>query len=165
MKKLNPYFVTGFCDAESCFHFDVKENSRYKNGLTVIPKFYISLYKRNMELLKSIQNKLGGVGSVSVRNKNAVHFQLSSKNDNLKIIKHFEKYPLISQKWSDYSLFKEMFSMFYNLKHLNVEDIKKLVTFKASLNRGLPDKLKKVFPSIIPQPRPLLNNQIIKDSN
>jgi len=150
---------------ESCFHFDIKESSRYKTGWSVIPKFYISLHKRDMELLKSIQYSLGEVGSVSVRDKNAIHLQMSSKKDILKIIEHFEKYPLISQKWSDYFLFKEMFSMFYNLEHLNIDGIEKLITFKASLNKGLPDKLKKIFPSIIAEPRPLLVNQVINDPN
>jgi hypothetical protein len=57
------------------------------------------------------------------------------------IIAHFDKYPLISQKWADFELFKLAVYIMLNEEHRTMEGIKKkLVSIKASMNRGLPDK-------------------------
>ena len=48
-------------------------------------------------------------------------------------------------------------------EHLTTEGFKKLVAIKAPLNLGLSEKLKKNFPTIVPVPRPLVVNQVIKD--
>jgi hypothetical protein len=79
------------------------------------------------------------------------------------IIAHFDKYPLISQKWADFELFKLAVNIMLNEEHRTMEGIKKLVSLKASMNRGLSDKLKKAFPGIIPVVRPLVPNQTIPD--
>jgi hypothetical protein len=48
-------------------------------------------------------------------------------------------------------------------EHLTKEGLDKIVAIKASINRGLSDNLKKVFPDIIRVSRPLVVNQEIKD--
>ena len=35
-------------------------------------------------------------------------------------------------------------------EHLTIEGLQKIVAIKASMNRGLSDKLKQAFPNIIP---------------
>ena len=50
-----------------------------------------------------------------------------------------------------------------NEEHRTMEGIKKLVSIKASMNRGLPDKLKEAFPYIIPVERPLVPNPTISN--
>jgi hypothetical protein len=91
------------------------------------------------------------------------------------IIAHFDKYPLISQKWADFELFKLAVNIMLNEEHRTMEGIKKkLVSIKASMNRGLPDKLKEAFPiksppaslqgaTIIPVVRPLVPTKTIPD--
>ena len=61
------------------------------------------------------------------------------------LINHFDKYPLITSKWSDYQLWKKAFEMYLNKEHLTIEGIKKLVAIKASMNNGLSDELKTFF--------------------
>jgi hypothetical protein len=39
-------------------------------------------------------------------------------------------------------------------EHLTLEGLLKILSFKASINLGLPDKLKEYFPNIKPSPRP-----------
>jgi hypothetical protein len=39
-------------------------------------------------------------------------------------------------------------------EHLTLEGLLKILSLKASLNLGLPDKLKEHFPNIIPTTRP-----------
>lgn len=62
------------------------------------------------------------------------------------IIKFFDKYPLITQKWADYLLFKKAYELILNKQHLTIEGLNKLVEIKALINKGLPDQLKEAFP-------------------
>jgi hypothetical protein len=62
------------------------------------------------------------------------------------IINHFEKYPLISEKHADFLLFKNVLEIIKREEHLNMEGLKKILSFKATLNNGLPGSLKADFP-------------------
>ena len=48
-------------------------------------------------------------------------------------------------------------------EHVTPEGLHEILSTKASLNRGLPEKLKAEFPDILPITRPLVVNQQIKD--
>ena len=50
--------------------------------------------------------------------------------------------------------------MMLKKEHLTLEGLKKIVALKASLNLGLLDELKEVFPNIVPVSRSQPNNQI-----
>jgi hypothetical protein len=50
------------------------------------------------------------------------------------VIPHFDKYPLVTQKLADYKLFKEIVSLMINKEHLTLDGLKKVLSFKASLN-------------------------------
>jgi len=161
--KLKPYFVTGFCDGESCFYIKISKNSRYNLGWTVEIGFTIVLHKK--KILELIQLSLEGIGSISSKGKDAVQLRIRSFFDLIILLNHFDNFPLISQKFADYLLFKEAFSIYSNSEHLKTEGLKKLVAIKGSINKGLSDELKKAFPDVKPVPRPLVLNQTIKDPN
>lgn len=77
------------------------------------------------------------------------------------IIAHFDKYPLITHKYSDFELFKLVVYSMKQGEHLTMEGLKKIIGIKASINRGLSNELNKTFPDIIPVERPEVKNQII----
>lgn len=79
------------------------------------------------------------------------------------IINHFDKYPLISQKWADYKVFQQIFYLVKCKKHLTPEGLKEVVSLKAVINLGLNDELKKAFPDVIIVSRPVVVNKKIKD--
>ena len=56
---------------------------------------------------------------------------------------------LISQKWADYQLFKQVFNQVRNKQHLTDQGLKKSLSLKIALNRGLTDDLKDAFPKLI----------------
>jgi len=70
------------------------------------------------------------------------------------IVDHFDKYPLITQKVSDYLLFKQSFEFIKNKEHLAIEGLNKLVAIKASLNLGLTHDLKEAFSDVVQFKRP-----------
>ena len=70
------------------------------------------------------------------------------------IIEHFNKYPLITVKHSDFLIFKHCFDIIKAREHLNAEGLLKLISLKSSINLGLSDKLNKFFPNVIAFKRP-----------
>lgn len=160
--ELDPNFVTGFTDAEGCFRISILKNKEIRTQWWVQAVFRITLHRKDKAILDLIQSTLG-VGKVYTTGPDAFSLEVCTVKGLRVIIAHFDKYPLISQKWADFELFKLAVNIMLNEEHLTMEGIKKLVSIKASMNRGLPDKLKEAFPGIIPVVRPLVPNQTIPD--
>ena len=57
--NLNPWFLTGFWDAESNFTVRITKSNSVKVGWTVQPVFQIDLHKRDLNLLEKIRTFLG----------------------------------------------------------------------------------------------------------
>lgn len=88
---------------------------------------------------------------------------MGSLKDLQVIVHHFDNYPLITQKWSDYQLFKQVIDLMEGKEHLTMEGLQKIVSIKAVLNKGLPENLKAAFPETVPTIRPKVTSQIILD--
>jgi hypothetical protein len=67
-----------------------------------------------------------------------------------KIINHFDKYPLQTQKRADFELFKLVVMMVKSKKHLSLEGLQEIINHRASLNNGLTTLLKESFPKSNP---------------
>ena len=119
-KYLNPWFVTGFSDAEGCFMITIRENPGCNIGWAVGAAFQISLHIKDELILKKIEDfSGGGIGS----NKRGVKkwtFIVASLNHLMKIIEHFDNYPLITQKQGDYLLFREAVKLMLHNEHLTL---------------------------------------------
>lgn len=150
--KLNPHWVTGFSDAESCFGIRIRKNPELKVGWQVIPYFAINLHIKDLSILSSIK-EFFSVGYIS-SNKESAYYQVNSIEDLVNIIiPHFELYPLITKNKADFLLFKEALELIKQKKPKNIEGIHKLIGIKASLNKGLKDELKSAFENIVPEKR------------
>jgi hypothetical protein len=49
-----------------------------------------------------------------------------------------------------------------NKEHLTEKGINEIISIRASMNKGLTEGLKYIFPNIVPVERPIIKNQIIK---
>lgn len=103
------------------------------------------------------------VGNIKNDTKNnAIVYYVNSFQDLTNvIIPHFEKYPLITKKYADFLLFKQVIDFINKGEHLTIEGLNKIISIKASMNNGLSSKLKESFPGIIPVVRPLVEKQIL----
>ena len=106
-----------------------------------------------------------GVGNIYKLQAESIQLRVSSIEDLAKIIEHFDEYPLVSKKRSDYELWKKAYNIMLNNEHKSLEGFKKILSFKASMNEGLSDELKAAFPEIVPMDRPLVNNKNIFNQN
>lgn len=150
---LNPYFVTGFSDAEANFYVRICRKKSMLAGWTVEPVFAIRLHHKDLNMLYLIQ-KFFGVGKIyhHVDIEEAT-FRVSSIKELDVIIKHFDMYPLLTQKLSDFILFKGVLEIIKSKEHLRIEGILKIANMKASMNT----KLEVVdLPNIVPVPLPSL---------
>lgn len=145
--KLNPWFITGFTDAEGSFIISVYNDAKSKLNWRVSAYFSIHVHEKDLPLLELIQNTLG-VGIVRKNNENTVLFRVSDIKDLQIILNHFENYPLVSAKYSDYLLFKQCVELIQEKAHLTEEGLLKIVSLKANLNKGLSKELIESFPNI-----------------
>lgn len=119
--------------------------------------YQIGLHKKDLELLKLIQTFFGGIGIISTYSNDMCAFRVSSPTQILdKIMPHFNKYNLITQKQADYLLFKKIVLLIAQGEHLKVEGLQAIINIRASLNLGLSEGLKAAFPNTIPVVRPII---------
>lgn len=85
-------------------------------------------------------------------------FQVTKLGDLVFIIDHFNLYPLKTQKYADFLLFKKAFDIINDKKHLTMESLQELISIRASLNKGLSERLKLAFPNIKPVVKPEIPN-------
>lgn len=63
--------------------------------------------------------------------------------------------PLLTEKQTDFELFKEIVTIMFNKQHLNTKGLNKIMMLKSSLNKGLTPFLLENFPDINPIERPV----------
>ena len=165
LTHLNPWFITGFADAEASFSIPFQRVQNNKIGFQIHATFQIGLHKGDRALLEMIRAYFGGVGSITKQGNDLIRLRVSSTKDLKVIIDHFNKYPLITQKRADFELFKMIVDIISRKEHLTTEGLRKVVNLRASINNGLSDELKAAFPDTIPVQRPLVTDHKIQDPN
>lgn len=149
---VEPWFITGFTDAEGCFFVGIQKSNKVRTGWEIQPEFKIELHSKDISLLEKFKEFFKGVGNISHKGDKAA-YHVKSLKDLEAIIIHFDNYPLITNKSADYALFKSIYQLLLSKEHLTKEGLLKILSFKASLNKGLSLKLKEYFPDIIGKPR------------
>ena len=114
--------------------------------------FQINLHVKDRGLLESVKDYLG-VGKIHSSGKNLIQFRIQTSDELAVLIKHFDIFPLLTNKRADYLLFKEAYELVIKNEHLTKKGLLKIVSLKASLNWGLSKQLKDAFSDIIPARR------------
>ena len=89
-------------------------------------------------------------------------FRVSSLKELDFIIKHFDMYPLLTRKSSDFILFKKVLEIIKLKEHLKIEGVLKIANIKASMNTKLEVN---DLPNIVPVPLPSLPLITVADIN
>lgn len=157
--KINPNWISGFVDAEGCFSIIIEFPNIKKWRIRT--SFEINLHIKDVDILYKIQSFFG-VGAVYLRvNKNICVYRVSNiKYIRNIIIPHFNNYPLITQKAIDFDLWSKVIQMIFNKEHLNKSGFEKILTYYASINKGVSKKVLINYPNIIPVKR---GNVILPD--
>lgn len=132
-------------DGEGCFSILIQPNTRYNTNWRVKALFTIGLTSKDTQLLERVKYSWN-VGNIHRSSATSVQYRVETLRELKVIIDHFDKYPLITAKLTDYLLFKKALAIIQSREHLNIKGLLELVGIKASLNLGLPENLKEAFP-------------------
>ena len=113
---------------------------------------------KDADILYKIQSFFG-VGAIYNRPdiKKSVYRVSNVNYLNDIIIPHFTKYPLISKKARDFLLWSKVVKMILNKDHLTKTGFSTILTYYASINRGVSKKVLKYYPDIVPSDKPVIN--------
>lgn len=153
--KLDPHWVTGFVDAEGCFSviIEIPESSKWKVRIS----FEINLHEKDKYILYKIQSFFG-VGAVYHRpdRKKSVYRVTNVSYIKKVIIPHFVNYPLVSKKGIDFLLWSKVVEIILNKDHLTKEGFLKILSYYASINKGVSKKVLNIYPNIIRSDIPVI---------
>ena len=63
---------------------------------------------RDLDTLNRVQEYFGGAGTIGF-DKNSVNINIRKLNELVeKVIPHFERYPLLTKKYADFELFRQI---------------------------------------------------------
>ena len=164
MSKMDPWFFTGFSDGEASFILYIQQTNNTKIGWASWVAFEINLSGKDFSILKSIKSYLG-VGGINQKSDGTCVYYVRQFQDISILIDHFDKYPLITQKFADYLLFKSAFEIIKKKEHLTLEGFHKLLAIRGGMNKGLPEILKDAFTNITPVKRSSVLDSKIPDPN
>lgn len=134
--RLNPWWVTGYTDAEGSFMINTAKAKTTTLGYTVRLIYQISIHTSDVKILQALKEYFNK-GEV-IEAAGYVHFRVTNLKDIQEvIIPHFSTYPLQSTKVVSYTLFKQVATIISNKEHLTLEGFKKVLSFKAALPKGL----------------------------
>lgn len=167
--KLNPHYITGFADGESCFlggFAPIIKDKRNNTGWNIQAFFQIGLHCKDKALLEQIRAYFSGAGGITPNRKDIIQYRVSSISQLTQIIiPHFIKFPLLTQKRADFELFKQILDIINRKEHLTLGGLQQIVNLRASMNFGLSDKLKAAFPNTEPVARSSVDLIEITDPN
>ena len=144
LNKLDPWFITGFVDAEGYFSIELFKDSKAKFKYTPRLVFKINLHVKDLAILLSFKDTLG-VGTVSTKGK-VTNYTVKSFKDLAVIVNHFKLYPLVSSKYLVYQYWLQAYNILATKEHFNYQGMTKLAKLKNLINYGLSDNLKEAFP-------------------
>lgn len=108
--KLNPWYITGLCDGEATFTYS-------RTGLqSFVLYFAIKLGEKDKTTLEEIQAffRVGKIYPVKYSNpekakeKSGFYYRVTKLSELERIINHFDRYPLKTQKAKNYQVWREM---------------------------------------------------------
>src|SRR5260370_4728349 len=96
---MDPNYITGFSDGETCFRISIYRRKDCKTVWWVIPTFTIELHKKDESILSQLKSFFEVV-SLNIRKSNGqIIYTVGSVKDLMEvIIPHFSKYPLMTKK-------------------------------------------------------------------
>jgi hypothetical protein len=120
---INPWFITGFSDAESSLNVMITKSNSTITGWRVQVRFIIEINSKDEELLKTFRVYFKEIGSITnIPRENIgpiVRWSVVGFNDIADyLIPHFYKYSLQSAKKKlDYELWKKIVEIMKDKKH------------------------------------------------
>jgi len=130
-------YLSGYADGEGCFCVSVNRSKRHKFGWEIRPSFSVSQNHDRAKVLRIFQQHLHCGTMRPDRSDKTLKFEVRSINDLVrKVIRHFEKYPLVSDKKLDFEKFADICRMMQAKRHLTKEGLQVILNLASEVNRS-----------------------------
>ncbi len=135
-KKRNIHeYISGYVDGEGCFSISFSKRDKFLVGWETKPSFSVSQNEDRAQILFLMQKvfKCGFIrrdyGDLTLK------YEVRSLDDLIgKIIPHFEKHPLISDKCNDFEFFKKVCLLMQKELHKNKTGLIKIINLAFQMN-------------------------------
>ena len=136
IKKRNiQEYISGYVDGEGCFSVSFSKRDKLTMGWETKPSFSVSQNEDRAQILFLMQNIFQcGFIRRDYSDKTLKYEVRSLENLINKIIPHFEKYPLISEKQNDFNHFKKVCFLMQKNMHKKKNGLKKILDFAFQMN-------------------------------
>ena len=130
-------YLSGYADGEGCFCVSINKSKRHRFNWEIRPSFSISQNRDRANILRVFKRHLG-CGSIRPdRSDKTLKFEVRSVNDLVsKVVPHFERYPLLSNKMLDFKLFADICRRMRDKKHLTRKGLQKILRIVDEINRS-----------------------------
>ena len=146
---LDPNYITGFVDGEGSFSVCISPRNFKNVKWEIRPSFSISQHRRNRGILFKIKDYFG-CGTIRPNRKdNTYKYEVRSLEElENKIIPHFKKYPLQTDKKKDFEIFTSVIQIMKEGRHLTKDGLEEIINLLRKLppERRRKYKLEKFFP-------------------
>lgn len=127
--NVNPHWITGFVEAEGCFHIAIIKSKAYKLGCQIRLDFSVVQHSRDKDLMANLINYFNS--GALYENTGHVTYRATKLSDiQDKIIPFFQKYPLHGYKFRDYEKFGSVAELMNNKAHLTSEGLEKIIEIR-----------------------------------
>lgn len=128
-------YITGFVDGEGSFLVSFSKRETMNTRLEVRPAFTASQHQRSASVLSLLQ-KFFNCGSIRFNKRDETwKYEVRSLGDLcLKIIPHFEKFPLQTSKIHDFERFGQVCEMMKNKDHLRRQGMRSIIGLAFEMN-------------------------------
>ena len=134
--KRNIYeYISGYVDGEGCFSISFSKREKFLVGFETKPSFSVSQNEDRAQILFQMQ-KIFKCGFIRRDySDKTLKYEVRSLNDLInKIIPHFEKYPLLSDKQKDFDFFKKVCFLMQKEMHKNKSGLSKIMNLAFAMN-------------------------------
>ncbi len=128
-------YISGYIDGEGCFSISFSKRDKFLVGWETKPSFSVSQNEDRAQILFLMQ-KVFKCGFIRRDySDKTLKYEVRSLNDLInKIIPHFEKYPLLSEKQKDFEFFKKVCYLMQKELHKNKNGLRRILNFAFQMN-------------------------------
>ena len=128
-------YISGFVDGEGCFCVSFQPSKRHRFGWEVRPSFSVSQNADRAELLYIMQKKWG-CGSIRPdRSDKTMKFEVRNIGDLVaKVLPHFQMFPLVSPKQTDFAGFEKICRWVGEGRHLELMGFEQIIWTAMEMN-------------------------------
>ena len=132
------HYISGFVDGEGCFSVSFREWARLKCKIELRPSFSVGQKKSaiNLRLLQKIQQRFkGGTIRFDSAGKGLYKYETRSLCHIVEsVVPFFERYPLYTEKGTDFAYFCKICDMMKEKKHLTRQGLLDSIAIAEKMN-------------------------------